>query len=89
MDETNASAVAVDEPADPVAGIRSHILTALGRPPDLLRVHVAKLWKNTYRANVFVGTTLASAQLSHSFFVTTTDAGQFLSATPPLRRVYT
>ena len=75
-------------PAQPDATdlICEKVLSALGEPPDLLRVQVKPLWGNYYRANIFVGKGF-TARMAHSFFLNVDD-GQIVSSAPPIQRLY-
>jgi hypothetical protein len=72
----------------PAAAIRDGVLAALGRPPGLYRTAVMPLWLNHYRVNVIVGTGPTAAQIAHSYFVTTDEAGRIVATSPPLSRLY-
>lgn len=78
-----------EPPADrsPALLLREKLLRALGEPADLLRVQVTRLWHHFYRANVFVGTA-ASPRVAHSYFLTATQDGDILTASPAIRREY-
>jgi hypothetical protein len=69
--------------------ILRNVLAALGRPPDLFRVVLRPLWGNHYRVNVFRGEDITSACIAHSYFVEAGAAGEILSATPRITRLYT
>ena len=66
----------------------SRVLAILGRPPELLRMSVFKLWTNHYRVNVLTGPDTATVRIAHSYFVQTTGAGEIVMSTPSLTRVY-
>lgn len=86
-----AAADAPEESAtliDPAASVRNHLLVMLGRPKDLFRINVVRLWQNTYRANVLVGKSITEARCAHSYFLTTTDCGKILTSVPNLANVY-
>jgi hypothetical protein len=68
----------------PEQSVRSAVLAALGRTPEVLRVIVRPLWKDHFRVNVFVGADAASASIAHSYFVQVGEAGDITSASPPL-----
>jgi len=72
-----------DRPS-PEQCVRSAVLAAFGRSPDLLRVIVRPLWQNHFRVNVFVGSDAASACIAHSYFVEVGTGGDILSANPRL-----
>jgi len=68
--------------------IGRNVLRALGRPADLRRVQVTRLWEDRYRVNVFVGPDAASARVAHSFFLEADGDGAILASTPGIRRQY-
>jgi hypothetical protein len=68
--------------------IGKQVLRALGQPGDLRRVEVRRLWDGHYRANVLVGPDAASARIAHSYFLATDDAGNILTSTPEVTRLY-
>jgi hypothetical protein len=68
--------------------VARHVLLALGRPPDMLRIQVRCLWSAFYRVNVFVGGNNASAKIANSYFVRASPDGQVLDAQPPLAKQY-
>ena len=67
--------------------IAAAVLRELGRPADLLRVAVMKLWTNHYRVNVQTGDVLES-RVAHSYFLTADDSGRVLAASPAITRSY-
>lgn len=77
-----------EEPQAPPPALGAHVLTALGRPDDLLRVHVRELWQDHYRVNVYVGPNAACARVAHSYFVVSDTEGQIVAATPLITRQY-
>jgi len=72
----------------PDAAIGEHVLYALGRPGDLRRVEVRRLWEGHYRVNVFVGAGTGVARIAHSYFLVTDGAGRVTASTPDLIRRY-
>src|SRR5207244_4377082 len=70
------------------AVIGNHVLDALGRPGDLVRVKVHRLWQDHYRVNVLIGADVASTTVAHSFFLVTDDAGAIRTATPAITKRY-
>jgi hypothetical protein len=77
-----------EEEGQRTATITSHVLRALGRPADLFRLEVRRLWADHYRVNVFVGADAASVRVAHSYFLVADGAGQVLQSTPQLTRRY-
>ena len=68
--------------------ITASVLRELGKPTDLFRVAVVKLWKNRYRVNVQTGPDAVSARVAHSFFLEVDEAGAVLSSAPAITRQY-
>lgn len=72
-----------------IAGlIAAFVLRDLGKPADLFRVSVVRLWENHYRVNVQTGTDAVSARVAHSFFLNVDDAGAVLASAPAITRLY-
>jgi hypothetical protein len=71
-----------------VAVIAASVIRDLGRPTDLFRVAVVRLWKNHYRVNVHTGADAVSVRVAHSYFLTTDENGQVLASAPLIARVY-
>jgi len=68
--------------------ICASVISALGRPSDLLRVSAIQIWKNHYRVNVQTGADAVSTRIAHSFFVASDEKGNLLESTPQITRVY-
>lgn len=68
--------------------ITASVLRELGKPTDLFRVAVVRLWENHYRVNVQTGPDAVSARVAHSFFLKVDEAGAVLGSTPAITRVY-
>jgi hypothetical protein len=68
--------------------VREQLIGTLGKPDDLLTVQVRPLWATNFRANVFVGASIACAKISHSYFLVTDDDGNILKSTPTIKRLY-
>ncbi len=68
--------------------LREQLIGILGKPEDLLTVQVRPLWGMNFRANVFVGASIACAKISHSYFLVTDDDGNILKSTPAIKRLY-
>jgi hypothetical protein len=68
--------------------IGNHVLSALGRPADLLRIQVRPLWNERYRVNIVVGPHIASARVANSFFLTADEDGNVFTSTPPIKKLY-
>lgn len=70
------------------ATIGEHVLRTLGRPGDLQKVDVRRLWEDHYRVNVFVGADAASTKVAHSYFLVTDGAGTIVESTPNITSRY-
>jgi hypothetical protein len=70
--------------------VRTAVLTALGKPVDLLKVTVANVYNNRYRVNVFRAVIEDSdrVHLTDSFFVIVDDDGEVFSFRPEIVRKY-
>jgi hypothetical protein len=68
--------------------VGERVLHDLGKPRDLLQVQVRPVWENTYRVNIFVGASAASARIVNSFFVVTDADGKVIESTPRVSRQY-
>ena len=68
--------------------ISTHVMHALGRPDDLHRVQVRRLWTDHYRVNVFVGVDAASSKVAHSYFVVADTDGKLVASSPEIAREY-
>jgi len=68
--------------------IREQILRALGRPADLLKVQIRKVWDEHYRVNVLVGPDAGSVRLANSYFVVVNSAGGLVTTTPTIEKMY-
>jgi hypothetical protein len=68
--------------------ISGHVLHALGRPGDLCRVQVRRLWQDHYRVNVLVGADITTARIAHSYFLVADDNGSIVESTPEITRLY-
>ena len=68
--------------------ITAAVLRQLGKPADLFRVSVVRLWENRYRVNVHTGPDAVSARVAHSFFLTADDDGRVVASDPAITRLY-
>jgi len=66
--------------------IGGQVIQALGRPPDMQRLQVRRLWETYYRINVFVGEDIASAKVAKSYFVRTNPDGRILESNPKITK---
>jgi hypothetical protein len=70
------------------AAISRCVLLALGRPGDLRRVQVRRLWGDRYWVNVFVGADAASARVAHSYCLAADGGGNVTGSSPEITRQY-
>jgi hypothetical protein len=70
------------------AAVAASVLRALGKPPDLSRVAVVRLWGSHYRVNVQTGTSATFARVAHSYFLAVDEAGAIRAANPAIARLY-
>ncbi len=70
------------------AVIGKNVLHTLGQPNNLNRVQVRSLWSNYFRVNILVGPDISSLKIAHSFFLSADPAGNILSSTPTLSKLY-
>jgi len=68
--------------------IGRHVMTTLGRPPDLHAVQVRRLWEDYYRVNIFVGVDAASAKIANSYFLVADGDGNIVTSTPDIIKQY-
>ncbi len=64
------------------------VMKALGRPTDLFRISVVRLWSNRYRVNVQTGPDAVSARVAHSFFLEADAGGAVVASNPVISRMY-
>ncbi len=76
------------ERRDLSAVIGKHILDVLGKPDDLQRVEVRRLWESSYRVNVLLGADSTSIRIAHRYFLVANEEGGIVTAMPPLVRAY-
>jgi hypothetical protein len=70
------------------AVIEKHVVRTLGRPGDLQRVQVRRLWDDRYRVNIVVGVDAASARIPHSYFLVVDSAGNIVASNPEITKQY-
>lgn len=68
--------------------IAATVMNTLGRPTDLFRVSVVRLWGNRYRVNVQTGPNAVSALIAHSYFLEVDETGAVVASTPVITRLY-
>ena len=71
-----------------VAAVGRAVMTALGRPGDLLNVTVRQVAGQKYRVNVVTGPDPSASRIAHSFFVAIDEKGNVIDSAPPLARCY-
>jgi hypothetical protein len=77
-----------DDRQPPVAAVRENVLRMLGRPANLFRVEVRRLWADHYRVNVLVGADASALTIAHSYFVVADEFGAVTASEPALARRY-
>jgi hypothetical protein len=65
-----------------------NVIKSLGSPSDMLKIQVNLVGSERYRVNVMVGKDLGSARVGNSFFLTVDEAGNILTSTPKIVRLY-
>ena len=70
------------------AVIRRQVLHALGKPLNLRKVQVCKVWNDHYRVNIVVGENAGSVRLAHSYFLVVDGDGQLVGSTPKITKMY-
>lgn len=65
-----------------------YVMATLGRPSDFLRISVRQVTGDGYRVNVVTGVNLASARISHSYFVTADGEGNVMDSAPAIMKQY-
>ena len=68
--------------------IREQVIHALGKPIDLRKVQVRKVWKDHYRVNVIVGMNAGSVRVANSYFLKIDSDGSLITATPKITKQY-
>jgi hypothetical protein len=68
--------------------IGQQVMETLGKPEDLHKVLVRRLWDNHYRVNIFVGADDYSNKIAHSYFLVADGDGKILTATPKTTKKY-
>jgi hypothetical protein len=68
--------------------ISEQVIHALGKPIDLRKVQVRKVWKDHYRVNVIVGESAGSVRLANSYFVVIDSEGRLIASTPKITKQY-
>ncbi len=76
-------------PADTLSAlIGKQVVRSLGSPDNLLKVQVRPVGSDRYRVNILTGKDFASARIANSFFLTADEAGNILSSSPTIVRLY-
>lgn len=68
--------------------IGEQILHTLGKPSDLLRVQIKRLWENCYRVNVLVGKDASCPKIVNSYFVEADNDGKIVESNPKIVKQY-
>ena len=75
-----------DQPLNAV--IEKHVMRTLGRPGNLQRVQVRRLWDDRYRVNVIVGLDSTSTTIPHSYFLVVDSDGNITASNPKIAKLY-
>jgi hypothetical protein len=76
------------EKVDLADAIGNHVIQSLGRPDQLFKVQVRRLWENRYRVNVLVGVDVTLTKVVNSYFLVTDINGDIVKSTPKIVRQY-
>ena len=68
--------------------IEEQIMHTLGKPSNLLKVQIKRLWENCYRVNVLIGGDAASVRIANSYFVKADSDGNIVVSTPKITKQY-
>ena len=68
--------------------IGNHTMDALGKPADLQRIQVRRLWGDCYRVNIFVGKDVAATRIANSYFLVADKTGNIVEARPKITKQY-
>jgi DNA topoisomerase IA len=68
--------------------IGEQVLHILGKPADLHKVTVRRLWEDRYRVNVLVGKDATSVKIANSYFVDANDDGNIIESNPRITKQY-
>ena len=68
--------------------IGEQVIHTLGKPGDLLRVQVRRLWEDYFRVNVLVGQDIVSVKIANSYFVKTDSDGKIVESSPKIIKQY-
>ncbi len=67
--------------------VLEQVLKDVADVPNFLQLKIRPLWKSHFRANVYVGTDLAGARISHSYFLVTDEEGVITQSAPPISSI--
>jgi hypothetical protein len=65
-----------------------HVITALGRPTDFLRITARQVTGDGFRVNVITGPDASCTRIAHSFFITADGEGNIMGSTPPIKKLH-
>ena len=68
--------------------IGKRVIDTLGKPGDLHKVQVRRLWDDHYRVNVLIGEDAASAKIANSYFLEADSDGNIVGSTPKITKQY-
>lgn len=70
------------------AFIGEQIIHTLGKPTDLLKVQIKRLWENCYRVNVLTGKDVSCPTIANSYFVEADSEGKIVESNPKIVKQY-
>jgi hypothetical protein len=68
--------------------IGKRVIDTLGKPGDLQKLQVRRLWDDHYRVNVLIGEDAASAKIAKSYFLEADSNGNIVWSTPKITKQY-
>jgi hypothetical protein len=70
------------------AFIGEQVIRALGKPVDLFKMQVRRLWDNCHRANVLVGKDASAVTVANSYFLRVDGDGIIVESNPKIKSQY-
>lgn len=87
--QSNVSGQEKPMPRDAMkAIIGENVIRSLGCPVNMLKVKVNSVVGDHYRVNIMVGTNVGSARVADSFFLTADAAGNIVTSSPKITKLY-
>ena len=68
--------------------IGDQIIHTLGKPSNLLKVQIKRLWENCYRVNVLIGKDASCPTIANSYFVESDSEGKIVESNPKIVKQY-